>query len=166
MIHKFDKMKARNERSSITVLVDEAHLTTRGDLGNYLMASLPNATYIGFTGTPISRLAQGRSTFQVFGVDDADQKYTLDQYSTAESIKDGTTLKLNYALARSDLLVNRELLEQEFFNLQETEGISDIVELNAILDRAVNLKSALKSEERLYTQTFQITSGMNGRRLN
>lgn len=149
MIHKFDKMKARNERSSITVLVDEAHRTTGGDLGNYLMASLPNATYIGFTGTPISRLAQGKSTFQVFGVDDADQKYTLDQYSTAESIKDGTTLKLNYALARSDLLVNRELLEQEFFNLQETEGISDIGELNAILDRAVNLKSALKSEERV-----------------
>lgn len=149
MIHKFDKMKARNERSSITILVDEAHRTTGGDLGNYLMASLPNATYIGFTGTPISRLAQGKSTFQVFGVDDAEQGYTLDKYDTAESIADGTTLKLNYALARSDLLVNRELLEQEFFNLQETEGISDIEELNAILNRAVNLKSALKAKERV-----------------
>ena len=98
MIHKFDRMKARNERSSITILVDEAHRTTGGDLGNYLMASLPNATYIGFTGTPISRLAQGKSTFQVFGVDDAEQGYTLDKYDTAESIADGTTLKLNYAL--------------------------------------------------------------------
>ena len=67
----------------------------------------------------------------------------------AESITDGTTLKLNYALARSDLLVNRELLEQEFFNLQETEGISDLEELNAILNRPVNLKSALKAKERV-----------------
>ena len=42
---------------SVTVLVDEAHRTTGGDLGNYLMGALPNATYIGFTGTPIDRLS-------------------------------------------------------------------------------------------------------------
>ena len=60
MIHKFDDIPANiNTREGVTVLVDEAHRTTGGDLGNYLMAALPNATYIGFTGTPIDNLAQG-----------------------------------------------------------------------------------------------------------
>ena len=34
---------------TVVVLVDEAHRTTGGDLGNYLLAAIPNATYIGFT---------------------------------------------------------------------------------------------------------------------
>ena len=85
-----------NTRKSVIVLVDEAHRTTGGDLGNYLMGALPNATYIGFTGTPIDKLFKGKGTFKVFGVDDP-QGY-LDKYSIAESIADGTTVSLNYAL--------------------------------------------------------------------
>ena len=46
------------------MLVDEAHRTTGGDLGNYLMGALPNATYIGFTGTPIDRSAHGQGHIQ------------------------------------------------------------------------------------------------------
>ena len=56
--------------SNVFVLVDEAHRTTGGDLGNYLMAALPNATYIGFTGTPIDKTAYGKGTFKVFGTED------------------------------------------------------------------------------------------------
>jgi len=45
MIHKFDDVPADlNIRQNIYVLVDEAHRTTGGDLGNYLMGALPNAT--------------------------------------------------------------------------------------------------------------------------
>jgi type I restriction enzyme, R subunit len=56
MIHKFrDMPPGLNERDNIYVLVDEAHRTTGGDLGNFLMAGLPNATYIGFTGPPLTR---------------------------------------------------------------------------------------------------------------
>ncbi|GAG84343.1 unnamed protein product, partial [marine sediment metagenome] len=52
-IHKFRDMPANlNERENIYVLIDEAHRTTGGDLGNFLMAGIPNASYIGFTGTP------------------------------------------------------------------------------------------------------------------
>ena len=72
MIHKFDKRPANlNNRERVVVLIDEAHRTTGGDFGNYLMAALPNATYIGFTGTPIDKLPKGEGTFKVFGVDDA-----------------------------------------------------------------------------------------------
>ncbi len=148
MIHKFDKRPANlNIRESVIVLIDEAHRTTGGDFGNYLMAALPNATYIGFTGTPIDRLSKGEGTFKVFGVDD-DQGY-LDKYAIVESIEDGTTVPLNYTLASSDLQVDRETLEREFLNLAVTEGMSDLEELNAILDRAVQLKEMMKAPERI-----------------
>jgi len=148
MIHKFDDVPANmTTRENVIVLVDEAHRTTGGALGNYLLAALPNATYIGFTGTPIDRLSKGKGTFKVFGVDDP-QGY-LDKYSIAESIDDGTTVRLNYALAPSDLLVDRETLEREFLSLADAQGISDIEELNAILDRAIELKGMLKSPDRV-----------------
>ena len=87
MIHKFDSIPANiNTRDNIFVLVDEAHRTTGGRLGNYLMGALPNATYIGFTGTPIDRTTHGSGTFIVFGQDDPPKGY-LDKYGIAESIK-------------------------------------------------------------------------------
>lgn len=148
MIHKFEDIPAdMSTRENVIVLVDEAHRTTGGDLGNYLLAALPNATYIGFTGTPIDRLTKGKGTFKVFGIDDP-QGY-LDKYSIAESIEDGTTVRLNYAIAPSDLLVDQETLESEFLDLAAAQGISDIDELNAILDRAVKLKELLKSPDRI-----------------
>ena len=149
MIHKFDKIPADiNTREGVTVLVDEAHRTTGGDLGNYLMAALPNATYIGFTGTPIDNLAQGKGTFKVFGADDESVGY-LDKYAISESIEDGTTVPLNYALAPSHLQVDRETLEREFLREMVAGGVSDFEELDAILARAVNLKAIMKAPDRV-----------------
>lgn len=148
MIHKFDGIPANiNTRSNIVVLVDEAHRTTGGDLGNYLMGALPNATYLGFTGTPVDKTAYGKGTFKVFGIDDP-QGY-LDKYSIAESVEDGTTVPLYYSLAPNELRVNRDVLEKEFLQLAEAEGVSDIEELNRVLDKAVNLKNMLKNKERV-----------------
>jgi type I restriction enzyme R subunit len=148
MIHKFDDIPADlNLRSNIYVLVDEAHRTTGGDLGNYLMGALPNATYIGFTGTPIDRTTYGQGTFKVFGRDD--ERGYIDKYSIAESIGDGTTVPLHYALAPSTLRVDRETLNREFLDLAEAEGVSDPEKLNAILDRAVTLKNMLKNRQRV-----------------
>ncbi len=148
MIHKFDDIPANvNRRSNIYVLVDEAHRSTGGDLGNYLMGALPNATYIGFTGTPVDRTAYGKGTFKTFGTDDA--KGYLDKYSIVESIRDGTTVPLHYALAANDLLVDRETLNREFLDLAELEGVSDPDELNRVLERAVTLTNMLKNRERV-----------------
>ena len=148
MIHKFDKRPANlNTRESVAVLIDEAHRTTGGDFGNYLMAALPNATYIGFTGTPIDNLSKGEGTFKVFGVDD--ERGYLDKYAISESIADGTTVRLNYALAPSTLWADQEILDREFLNLADAEGVSDPDELNAILDRAVNLKAMMKAPDRV-----------------
>jgi type I restriction enzyme R subunit len=148
MIHKFRDMPADlNLRKNIYVLIDEAHRTTAGDLGNFLMAGLPNATFIGFTGTPVDKTVYGRGTFKTFGCED-DQGY-LHKYSIADSIEDGTTLPLYYQLAPNELLVPHETLEKEFLSLAEAEGVADIEELNKILERAVNLKNFLKGKERI-----------------
>jgi type I restriction enzyme R subunit len=148
MIHKFRDMPADlNLRKNIYVLIDEAHRTTAGDLGNFLMAGLPNATFIGFTGTPVDKTVYGRGTFKTFGCED-DQGY-LHKYSIADSIEDGTTLPLYYQLAPNELLVPHETLDKEFLSLAEAEGMADIEELNKILERAVNLKNFLKGKERI-----------------
>jgi len=148
MIHKFDDIPANvNLRENIYVLVDEAHRTTGGKLGNYLMGALPNAMYIGFTGTPIDKTAHGKGTFKVFGTDDP--KGYLDKYSIRESIEDGTTVPLHYSLAPNELRVDRETLEHEFLNLVEAEGVSDVEELDRVLEKAVTLKNMLKNRERI-----------------
>jgi len=147
-IQKFRDMPAGiNTRSNIYVVIDEAHRTTGSDLGNYLMAGLPNATFIGFTGTPVDKTAYGKGTFKTFGGED-DKGY-LHKYSISESIEDGTTLPLYYDLAPNEMLVPHEVMEKEFLSLAETEGIADIEELNKILERAVNLKNFLKGKERI-----------------
>jgi type I restriction enzyme, R subunit len=149
MIHKFEGMpKDVNLGKNIFVLVDEAHRTTGGDLGNYLMGALPNAYYLGFTGTPIDKTFHGKGTFVVFGKDDPPHGY-LDKYGIAESIEDGTTVKLHYTLAPNELRPDKETLEKEFLSLAEAEGISDVDELNKVLDRAVTLKNMLKNKERV-----------------
>ena len=153
MIHKFRDMPADlNTRSNIYILIDEAHRTTGGDLGNFLMAGLPNATYLGFTGTPVDKTAYGKGTFKTFGCED-DQGY-LHKYSIADSIEDGTTLPLYYQLAPNEMLVPHETLDAEFLSLAEAEGVADIEELNKILERAVHLKNFLKGKERI-TQVAQ-----------
>jgi type I restriction enzyme R subunit len=148
MIHKFDGIPEKiNLRDNIFILVDEAHRTTGGDLGNYLMGALPNATYLGFTGTPIDKTAYGKGTFKVFGSDDP--KGYLDKYSIRESVADGTTVPLHYSLAPNHLQVDRETLEREFLGLKELEGVSDIEELNKVLERAVTLENMLKNRKRI-----------------
>ena len=148
MIHKFRDMPADlNTRPNIYVLIDEAHRTTGGDLGTCLMAGLPSATFIGFSGTPVDLTAYGKGTFKTFGKDDA--KGYLHKYSIAESIADGTTLPLYYQLAPNALLVPHDTLDAEFLGLAEAEGIADIEELNKILERAVNLKNFLKGQPRI-----------------
>jgi type I restriction enzyme, R subunit len=148
MIHKFRDMPADlNTRANIYVLIDEAHRTTGGDLGNFLMAGLPNATYLGFTGTPVDKTVYGKGTFKTFGCED-DQGY-LHKYSIADSIEDGTTLPLYYQLAPNEMLVPHETLDKEFLSLAEAEGVADIEELDKILERAVNLKNFLKGKARI-----------------
>ena len=142
MIHKFEGIeKDANDRDNIYVFIDEAHRSVARELGTYLMAALPNSTIVGFTGTPIARTEHGEGTFKIFGADD-DQGY-LDKYSIAESIEDETTLPIRHMMAPSEMTVPVEQLDREFFALAEMESVTDVDELNRVLDRAVGLRTFL-----------------------
>ncbi len=153
MIHKFDGMPADLcRRRNVFVLVDEAHRSTGGQLGNYLMGALPQAVLVGFTGTPIDRTAHGKGTFKVFGAEDARSptgRPYLDKYAIRESIQDGTTVPLHYQLAPNDLRVDPQTMEREFWALASLEGVAEVEELNRVLERAVTLTSLLKNPERV-----------------
>src|ERR1700732_714218 len=136
MIHKFEAIRKNScMRDNVFVFIDEAHRSVAKDLGTYLMAAVPHATIIGFTGTPIAKTAQGEGTFKIFGADD-EQGY-LDKYSIRESIEDETTLPIRHTMAPSEMTVPTEQLDKEFFELAAAEGVTDIDELNKVLDRAV-----------------------------
>ena len=148
MIHKFEGIdRDANTRGNIYVFIDEAHRSVAKDLGTYMMAAVPSATIIGFTGTPVARTAQGEGTFKIFGVDD--ERGYLDNYSIRESIEDETTLPLRHTMAPSEMTVPVERLDREFFELAEAEDVTDVDELNRVLDRAVGLRTFLTADERI-----------------
>ena len=148
MIHKFEGIeKDANTRDNIYVFIDEAHRSVAKDLGTYLMAALPSATIIGFTGTPIDKTAQGEGTFKIFGTDD--ELGYLDKYTIAESIEDETTVPIRHTMAPSEMTVPAERLDKEFFALAEFEGVTDVDELNKVLDRAVGLRTFLTADDRI-----------------
>jgi type I restriction enzyme R subunit len=148
MIHKFDEIRKDScTRDNFYVFIDEAHRSVAKDLGTYLMAAVPKATIIGFTGTPIAKTAYGEGTFKIFGAQD-DRGY-LDKYSIRESIDDETTLPIKHTLAPSQMTIPVERLDKEFYALASTEGVTDIEELNKVLDKAVGLRTFLKADDRV-----------------
>jgi type I restriction enzyme R subunit len=148
MIHKFEAIRKDScTRENVYVFIDEAHRSVAKDLGTYLMAAVPKSTIIGFTGTPIARSAQGEGTFKIFGGED--ESGYLDKYSIAESIADETTLPIKHLMAPSEMTVPVEQLDKEFFALAESEGITDVEELNKVLDRAVGIRTFLTADSRI-----------------
>ncbi len=105
LIHKFnqdvDPNKPYSERDDIIVISDEAHRTQSGRLARNMRLALPNAAFIGFTGTPLFK--QDEITKRIFGG-------YVSQYNFKRSEEDGATVKLVYenrgeklGLAHADL---------------------------------------------------------------
>lgn len=148
MIHKFEGLeKNANTRENIYIFIDEAHRSVAKDLGTYLMAAVPNATIIGFTGTPIARTQYGEGTFKIFGAQD--ESGYLDKYPIAESIEDETTLPIRHTMAPSEMTIPADRLDKEFFEMAESKGITEVEELNKVLEQAVSLRTFLTADDRI-----------------
>lgn len=148
MIHKFEEIRGGSSlRDNIFVFIDEAHRSVAKDLGSYLMAAVPNATIIGFTGTPVASAKGGSGSVEIFGAQD--EEGYLDHYSIVESIEDETTLPIKHTMAPSTMTVPTETLDDEFFALAAGEEITDVEELNRVLDRAVGLRTFLGADDRV-----------------
>jgi type I restriction enzyme R subunit len=105
LIHKFNKDvdpgQPYSERDDIIVISDEAHRTQAGRLARNMRLALPNAAFIGFTGTPLFK--QDELTKRIFGT-------YVSRYDFKRSEEDGATVKLVYenrgeklGVARTDL---------------------------------------------------------------
>lgn len=83
------------------VLVDECHRTQEKDLGAYLQATLPDAHFYGFTGTPIK--STDKDTYARFSV--AGEGY-LDKYGIDDAVRDGATVPILYEGRKADWAIN------------------------------------------------------------
>ena len=83
------------------VLVDECHRTQEKDLGAYLRATLPDAFFFGFTGTPIKNT--DKDTYDKFSV--AGEGY-LDKYGIDDAVRDGATVPILYEGRKTDWAIN------------------------------------------------------------
>jgi type I restriction enzyme R subunit len=148
-IQKFEGLQARaNQREDVIVLVDAAYRSMGGTLGHSLIRTFPNATYIGFTDTPLEPSTRNAdNVFKLFGTQ-GEYDY-LDTYSITEATAEGTTVAVNYTLAPHDLQVDRATLEKDFFHLPEMAESDDIEELNTMFERSHTLKETLKSPQRI-----------------
>lgn len=97
-------MAELNARDNIIVMVDEAHRTQEGDLGEKMRMALPNAFFFGLTGTPINRV--DKNTFATFGAEE-DRTGYMSRYSFSDSIRDGATLPLHFELCRLNCMWTR-----------------------------------------------------------
>jgi type I site-specific deoxyribonuclease, HsdR family len=120
-----------SERENIIVITDEAHRSQYGDehwdtkaekmkkgFALLMREALPNASFIGFTGTPISQ--RDRDTKEVFG------DY-IDVYDMTQAVADGATKPVYYESRVIKLNLNEEALrklDEEFDNLA-SEGATD-----------------------------------------
>ncbi|HFE7938500.1 type I restriction endonuclease subunit R [Staphylococcus caprae] len=131
-------MAALTERKNVIVMADEAHRTQYGfnakydDKGEgikygyakYLRDALPNATFVGFTGTPVA--STDKNTQMVFG------NY-IDVYDMTQAVADGSTVKIYYESRVIPLNLPQSLDLDEAYN--------DITE-----DQEEDVKQRLKSK--------------------
>jgi len=87
MIHKFNQDGAYTQRNDIIVMSDEAHRTQYGRLALNMRNGLPNAQYIGFTGTPLFK--EDELTKRIFGG-------YVSKYDFQRAVDDNATVPLYY----------------------------------------------------------------------
>ncbi len=143
LIHKFnqdvDPKKPYSERDDIIVISDEAHRTQSGRLARNMRLALPNAAFIGFTGTPLFK--QDEITKRIFGG-------YVSQYNFKRSEEDGATVKLIYENRGEKLGVARaDLNDRIAAKIEEAELDPDQA---ALLDRLLGKDyEVITADERL-----------------
>ncbi|PHR90417.1 MAG: type I restriction endonuclease [Leeuwenhoekiella sp.] len=153
-IHKFtEDLELLTDRTNVICISDEAHrsqtnldqkvrVTEQGvkktyGFAKYLHDSLPNATYVGFTGTPID------ATLDVFGK-------VVDAYTMTESVKDEITVRIVYeGRAAKIALHNSELQKiEEYYQVAEEEGANEY-QIEQSKKESANMNAILGDPDRL-----------------
>jgi type I restriction enzyme R subunit len=123
LIHKFgtergETIPVLSDRSDIIVITDEAHRSQYDQLAANMRRALPNAAFIGFTGTPLIA-GQEERTREVFG------DY-VSIYNFAQSVADGATVPLYYEARKPELqLGDAEALRDDLDELLDAAMLDD-----------------------------------------
>ena len=153
-IHKFtEDTELLTNRSNVICISDEAHrsqtnldqkvkITEKGvkktfGFAKYLHDSLPSATFVGFTGTPID------ATLDVFGK-------VVDEYTMTESVIDEITVRIVYeGRAAKVALENSELKKiEEYYRVAEEEGANEY-QVEESKKQSANMNAILGDPDRL-----------------
>ena len=126
-------------KGDIHVFVDECHRTQSGDLHRAMTALLPNAVFIGFTGTPLLK-ADKQKSIEVFG------RY-IHTYKFDQAVREGVVLDLRYEARDIDqLLTNKDRIDQWFE--AKTQGLNDLARAQ-LKQKWGTMQRVLSSQDRL-----------------
>lgn len=160
LIHKFQlqneetKFPILSERSDIIVMTDEAHRSQYDLMALNMRNALPNANFIGFTGTPLIE-GEEQKTKETFG------DY-VSVYNFRQSVEDGATVPLYYENRIPSLQINAEEFNEKMEGLLEEIEIDEDQEkkLNREFGREYNV---ITGEDRLETIAEDCIEHFNNR---
>ena len=153
LVHKFGKKDVTNFEKylkdlkenpvqvsgELFVFVDECHRTQSGKLHKTMKAMLPNAVFIGFTGTPLLKKDK-QTSLEVFG------KY-IHTYKFNEGVEDGVILDLMYEARDIDQKLTSEKKVDEWFKAK-TKGLNDFQKAE-LKKKWGTMQSVLSSRSRM-----------------
>jgi type I restriction enzyme R subunit len=140
-IEELKKSLPRNFRAKgdIYVFVDECHRTQSGKLHEAMNLILPNAIFIGFTGTPLLKKDKKKS-IEVFG------KY-IHTYKFDEAVKDNVVLDLRYEARNVDQNITSQAKIDQWFDAK-THGLTEYAKTE-LKKKWGTMKRVLSSQSRL-----------------
>ena len=123
LIHKFNRPvhpgEAYTERDDIIVISDEAHRSQYGELALNMRNALPNASFIGFTGTPLLGSEDEGPTERLFGG-------YISTYDFQRAVEDGATVPLYYDARGEKLGISLDDMNERIAEVLEQAETSDV----------------------------------------
>ena len=126
-------------KGDLYVFVDECHRTQSGDLHDAMKQILPNAMFIGFTGTPLLK-ADKQKSIEVFGT-------YIHTYRFDEAVKDKVVLDLRYEARDIDQHITSQGRIDQWFDAK-TRGLNDVA-LAQLKQKWGTMQKVLSSQSRL-----------------
>lgn len=140
LIPQFKKLDSINESERILILIDEAHRTQGGDMGDNLFSAFPNAMRIGFTGTPLLTDRHEIKTHDRFGG-------FIDYYKFDRAVKDRATVEIKYiGKVSKDFIEDKEQFDSEFEDMFRQRSEEERLEIQK---RYGSFIAYLESKERI-----------------
>ena len=125
-VPEFKPFDVVNTSDRIVILIDEAHRTQGGDMGDNLFTAFPQATKIAFTGTPLLTDRHKQKTHERFG----GTGEFIDTYKIREAVDDRATLDIIYiGKTTNDKIKSKKAFDEEFedvFKKQSKEEKEEI----------------------------------------